>query len=71
MQFPQERNDHLVNLLTIARFDATPANRAAVQEELLHGRALLIVQRTTWNEAGAITTVRLACHPGYVMTAAA
>ena len=44
MQFPQERNDHLVNLLTIARFDATPANRAAVQEELLHGPALLIVQ---------------------------
>lgn len=35
------------------------------------GRALLIVQRTTWNEAGPITTVRVACHPGYAMTAAA
>jgi GntR family histidine utilization transcriptional repressor len=35
------------------------------------GRALLLLERTTWNERGAITTVRLACHPGYVMTAAA
>ncbi|HMU12797.1 MAG: SseB family protein [Bacteroidetes bacterium] len=44
MRFPQERNDHLVNLLTIARFDPSSENRAAVQEELLRGRALLIVQ---------------------------
>ena len=34
------------------------------------GQALLILQRTTWNEIGAITTVRVACHPGYRMTAA-
>lgn len=33
------------------------------------GQALLILQRTTWNEIGAITTVRVACHPGYSMTA--
>jgi GntR family histidine utilization transcriptional repressor len=34
------------------------------------GQALLILQRTTWNDMGAITTVRVACHPGYVMSAA-
>ena len=34
------------------------------------GQALLVLNRTTWNDVGAITTVRLACHPGYLMTAA-
>lgn len=38
--------------------------------ETAPGTALLIMQRTTWNDTGAITTVRLACHPGYVMSAA-
>lgn len=33
------------------------------------GQALLILHRTTWNEAGPITTVRIACHPGLVMSA--
>ncbi|TDK45686.1 GntR family transcriptional regulator [Antarcticimicrobium luteum] len=32
-------------------------------------QALLILNRTTWNDSGPITTVRLAFHPGYVMTA--
>lgn len=32
------------------------------------GQALLIVQRTTWNEQGAITHVRLAFPPGYSMS---
>ena len=31
------------------------------------GTALLIVGRTTWNDLGAITSVRLAFHPGYRM----
>ncbi|WP_347267639.1 UTRA domain-containing protein [Paracoccus sp. (in: a-proteobacteria)] len=33
------------------------------------GTALLILQRTTWNDLGAITSVRLAFHPGYQMIA--
>lgn len=33
------------------------------------GRALLILRRSTWNEAGPITTVRVACHPGYSLSA--
>lgn len=32
-------------------------------------QALLILRRTTWNDLGAITTVRLAFHPGYAMIA--
>ena len=43
MRFPEELNGHLVNLMTIARHDGTPANCAAVQTELLTGRALLLV----------------------------
>lgn len=31
------------------------------------GHALLILQRTTWNDLGAITSVRLAFSPGHVM----
>ncbi|RNF33266.1 GntR family transcriptional regulator [Paracoccus methylarcula] len=34
------------------------------------GQALLILHRSTWNDAGPITTVRIACHPGYVMSTA-
>lgn len=37
--------------------------------ETRQGSALLIVQRTTWNDLGAITSVRLAFHPGYTMFA--
>lgn len=33
------------------------------------GTALLVLQRTTWNDLGAITSVRLAFHPGYTMFA--
>lgn len=33
------------------------------------GTALLILQRTTWNDLGAITSVRLAFHPGYCLIA--
>ncbi|MDX2482283.1 MAG: UTRA domain-containing protein [Pseudodonghicola sp.] len=32
-------------------------------------QALLILNRTTWNDVGPITTVRLAFHPGYTMSA--
>jgi GntR family histidine utilization transcriptional repressor len=53
-------------------FCATNADaREARLLQTARGQALLILQRTTWNDLGAITTVRLACHPGYVMTAAA
>lgn len=48
------------------------ANADAREARLLQtrrGQALLILQRSTWNDAGPITTVRLACHPGYVMNA--
>ena len=34
------------------------------------GMALLILSRSTWNDAGLITTVRLACRPGFSMKAA-
>nr|WP_225612189.1 UTRA domain-containing protein [Paracoccus sp. PAR01] len=37
--------------------------------ETRQGTALLILQRTTWNDQGAITSVRLAFHPGYSMVA--
>ncbi|WP_134678433.1 GntR family transcriptional regulator [Paracoccus ravus] len=37
--------------------------------ETRQGTALLILQRTTWNDLGAITSVRLAFHPGYCMVA--
>ncbi|MTH77906.1 UTRA domain-containing protein [Paracoccus aestuariivivens] len=37
--------------------------------ETRQGTALLILQRTTWNDLGAITSVRLAFHPGYSMVA--
>jgi GntR family histidine utilization transcriptional repressor len=69
-------NEWLVRNAPYLRADLSfyAANADARDASLLgteRGRALLVVQRTTWNEAGAITTVRLACHPGYVMTAAA
>lgn len=32
------------------------------------GQALLVLRRTTWNDLGTITVVRLAFHPGYAMS---
>lgn len=52
MRFPEEVNGHLVNLMTIARHDGTPQNCAAVQQELLHGQALLLVQAEPSGEDG-------------------
>lgn len=37
--------------------------------ETRQGTALLILQRTTFNDAGAITSARLAFHPGYMLIA--
>ncbi len=33
-----------------------------------HGQALLVLHRTTWNDLGAITTVRVAFHPGHFVS---
>lgn len=55
-----------------ADFAFSAANADAREARLLAtepGRALLVIERTTWNAAGAITTVRIACHPGHVMRA--
>ncbi|AGT11380.1 GntR family transcriptional regulator [Paracoccus aminophilus] len=55
-----------------ADFDITAENANARDARLLETRrdqALLVMQRTTWNDLGAITSVRLAFHPGYVMIA--
>jgi GntR family histidine utilization transcriptional repressor len=68
-------NEWLVRNAPYLRADLSfsAANADARDARLLGtepGQALLILERTTWNDIGAITTVRLACHPGYVMTAA-
>jgi GntR family histidine utilization transcriptional repressor len=68
-------NEWLVRNAPYARAELTfsAANADARDARLLEtrpGQALLVLQRTTWNDAGAITTVRLACRPGYVMSAA-
>jgi GntR family histidine utilization transcriptional repressor len=68
-------NEWLVRNAPYLRADLafSAANADARTARLLEtspGQALLILQRTTWNDLGAITTVRLACHPGYVMSAA-
>ena len=52
MLFPEDTNSHLVNLMTIARHDATPESCAAVQNELLHGKALLLVAARPAEEGG-------------------
>ena len=52
-------------------FSAANADaRDARMLQVRRGQALLILHRTTWNDLGPITSVRLACHPGYVMSAA-
>jgi GntR family histidine utilization transcriptional repressor len=68
-------NEWLVRNAPYLRADLSfsAANADARDARLLEttpGQALLILERTTWNDLGAITTVRIACHPGYVMTAA-
>lgn len=68
-------NEWLVRNAPYLRADLTfsAGNADARDARLLEtspGQALLILQRTTWNDVGAITTVRVACHPGYVMSAA-
>lgn len=51
-------------------FSAENANaRDARLLETRQGTALLILERTTFNDLGAITSVRLAFHPGYHMFA--
>ncbi|MTH65046.1 GntR family transcriptional regulator [Paracoccus shanxieyensis] len=51
-------------------FSAENANaRDARLLETRQGTALLILQRTTFNDLGAITSARLAFHPGYQMFA--
>ena len=51
-------------------FSAENANaRDARLLETKPGTALLILQRTTFNDLGAITSVRLAFHPGYQLLA--
>ncbi|HRO13091.1 GntR family transcriptional regulator [Amaricoccus sp.] len=69
-------NEWLVRNAPYLRADIAfhAANASARDARLLDiapGRAILVLQRTTWNEAGPITSVRLACHPGFVMTAEA
>ncbi|MFT4012363.1 MAG: UTRA domain-containing protein [Paracoccus sp. (in: a-proteobacteria)] len=60
--FPWSRND--------MAFSAENADaRDARMLETRPGTALLVLRRTTWNETGAITSVRLAFHPGYSMIA--
>lgn len=67
-------NEWLVRNCTWLRadlaFSAENANaRDARLLETRQGTALLILHRTTWNDLGAITSVRLAFHPGYTMFA--
>lgn len=51
-------------------FSAQNANaREARLLETRQGVALLILHRTTWNDLGAITSARVAFHPGYTMFA--
>ncbi|KGJ06807.1 GntR family transcriptional regulator, histidine utilization repressor [Paracoccus halophilus] len=51
-------------------FSAASADaRDARLLECRQGTALLILQRTTFNDLGAITSVRLAFHPGYQLIA--
>ncbi|MBK4216518.1 UTRA domain-containing protein [Paracoccus caeni] len=45
--------------------DATDARMLETRQ----GTALLVLERTTWNDLGAITSVRLAFRPGYNMVA--
>lgn len=51
-------------------FSAANADRREARLlQTRQGQALLILNRTTWNDLGPITTVRLAFHADYVMNA--
>lgn len=50
-RFPQEANDRLMNLMTIARIDQSPANDQALIEELQHGGVTLLVPAEPPDEA--------------------
>ena len=51
-------------------FSAANADRREARLlQTRQGQALLILKRTTWNDLGPITTVRLAFHADYVMNA--
>lgn len=55
-----------------AELDVSASNADGREARLLEtrqGQALLILNRTTWNDLGPITTVRLAFHPGHVLAA--
>ncbi len=63
-------NEWLVRNALYQRADVTfsAANADVRDARMLQtrvGRALLILHRTTWNDAGPITTVRIACRPGH------
>ncbi|GAA6201263.1 UTRA domain-containing protein [Aquicoccus sp. SU-CL01552] len=67
-------NEWLVRNAPYLRADLTfsACNAGANDARLLETepeQALLILNRTTWNDIGPITTVRLAFHPGYAMSA--
>lgn len=67
-------NEWLVRNAPYLRADLTfsACNAGANDARLLDTepeQALLILNRTTWNDIGPITTVRLAFHPGYAMSA--
>lgn len=65
-------NEWLVRNAPFMRADiALSAENATRREAQLlavtPGAALLILNRSTWNETGLVTTVRLACRPGFSM----
>lgn len=67
-------NEWLVRNAPYTRADLSfSAENASKRDVLLLGtrlgQALLVLERTTWNDLGAITHVRLAFHPGYSMSA--
>ncbi|GHG99733.1 GntR family transcriptional regulator [Pseudodonghicola xiamenensis] len=67
-------NEWLVRNAPYLRAELTfSASNAGVRDARLLDtepeQALLILNRTTWNDIGPITAVRLAFHPGYAMSA--
>ena len=69
-------NEWLVRNAPYSRADVTfsALNADARDARMLQarpGQALLVLHRTTWNDAGPITTVRIACRPGHQISAGA
>ena len=60
--FPWSRGDMI---FSAENADARDARLLGTRQ----GTALLILHRTTWNDLGPITSVRLAFHPGYRLIA--